>query len=178
SPLPFMHLVQRLKHIPRTGWLRFIENPESVAAHSYRLDLFGCLAPQDGVDREKCMFMGLVHDLAEAVVGDIPTYAGVLKEEKHRREALGFHYICDLLAPSHPEFGKKIISSWKEYEEGKTAEAKWMKEMDKFECMLQASEYEQDTFGEKNLEEFQGLSTKIHSHEGKEWLSILQGERR
>lgn len=27
----------------------------------------------------KCMFIGLCHDLAESVVGDIPTYAGVSK---------------------------------------------------------------------------------------------------
>ena len=27
----------------------------------------------------RCMFIGLCHDLAESVVGDIPTYAGVSK---------------------------------------------------------------------------------------------------
>lgn len=45
SPLPFLHLMDVLKHLPRTGWLRTIKNPESVAAHMYRLSLLAMLAP-------------------------------------------------------------------------------------------------------------------------------------
>ena len=45
SPLPFLHLMEVLKHLPRTGWLRTIKNPESVAAHMYRLSLLAMLAP-------------------------------------------------------------------------------------------------------------------------------------
>ena len=45
SPLPFLHLMQQLKHLPRTGWLRTVENPESVASHSFRLALMGLFAP-------------------------------------------------------------------------------------------------------------------------------------
>lgn len=52
-----------------------------------------------------------------------------------------------------------------------------MREMDKFECLIQAHEYEQMTFGEKDLEEFQGLSSKISSFEGKRWMKLLQQER-
>jgi putative hydrolases of HD superfamily len=49
--------------------------------------------------------------------------------------------------------------------------------MDKFECMVQAYEYEQRTYGEKDLEEFRGLSSNISSPEGKAWLDLLQQER-
>ena len=49
--------------------------------------------------------------------------------------------------------------------------------MDKFEYMIQAHEYEQRTFWEKNLEEFQGLFKTIDSPEGKGWLAFLQQER-
>jgi hypothetical protein len=45
SPLPFLHLMEGLKHLPRTGWLRTIKNPESVAAHMYRLSLLAMFAP-------------------------------------------------------------------------------------------------------------------------------------
>ena len=70
-----------------------------------------------------------------------------------------------------------IRTAWLEYEEGKTAEAKFIRDMDKFECMVQAHEYEQRTFGEEDLEEFQGLSSKISSPEGRAWLELLQQER-
>ncbi len=93
-------------------------------------------------------------------------------------EHSGFQYIASLLKPVNPKLGRKIEDAWLEYEEGKTAEAKWVREMDKFECMVQALEYEQSTYGEENLEEFQGLSSKIGSPKGKEWLALLQQERR
>lgn len=92
-------------------------------------------------------------------------------------EDFGIRYIQSLLNPINPTLGTKIRTAWLEYEEGKTAEARFIKDMDKFECMVQAHEYEQRTFGEKDLEEFQGLSSKIRSPEGKAWLKLLQQER-
>lgn len=88
SPLPFLHLIQTLKHIPRTGWLMKIENPESVASHSFRVAFLGLLAPvgltpfckayskvtrwQPPLDSKECMFIGLCHDLGKAIIGDMP----------------------------------------------------------------------------------------------------------
>ncbi|KAL9118279.1 MAG: hypothetical protein Q9187_005177 [Circinaria calcarea] len=115
--------------------------------------------------------------MAESVVGDIPTYAEVPKEHKHKLEDSGFRYIRSLLDPAKPNLGKELRDAWLEYEQGKTAEAQWIRDMDKFECMVQAHEYEQRTYGEKDLEEFQGLSSKITSSKGKEWLALLQEER-
>ncbi|KAL9125650.1 MAG: hypothetical protein Q9217_005174 [Psora testacea] len=176
SPLPFLHLIENIKRTPRTGWMRFIENPESVGDHMYRLSLFPLFAP-DGVDKERCEFLALCHDMAEAVAGDIPTFAGVTKEHKFKLEDFGIRYIQSLLNPVNPSLGLKIRTAWLEYEEGKTAESRFIRDMDKFECMVQAHEYEQRTFGEKDLKEFQGLSSKISSSEGKEWLKLLQQER-
>ncbi|KAK4119955.1 hypothetical protein N657DRAFT_580845 [Parathielavia appendiculata] len=177
SPLPFLHLIQQLKHLPRTGWLRTVENPESVASHSFRLALIGLFAPK-GLDRSRCIFLGLCHDLAESVVGDIPTYAGVPKEQKYKLERSGFEYIESLVKPCNPDLAQEIIEAWLDYEEGRTPEGRWVKEMDKFECLTQAYEYEQRTYGEKDLQEFQGLAPKIQSPEGREWLSLLQAERK
>ncbi|KAI4223087.1 MAG: hypothetical protein L6R40_008536 [Gallowayella cf. fulva] len=115
--------------------------------------------------------------MAESVVGDIPTYAGVTKEHKFKLEDFGTRYIQSLLNPINPTLGTKIRTAWLEYEEGKTAEARFIRDMDKLECMIQAYEYERKTFGEKDLEEFQGLSSKISSATGKAWLDLLQQER-
>lgn len=99
-------------------------------------------------------------------------------EHKFKLEDFGTRYIQSLLKSVNPTPGTKIRTAWLEYEEGKTVEAQFIREMDKFECMIQAYEYEQRTFGEKDLEEFQGQSSKISSPEGKAWSELLQQERR
>lgn len=129
----------------------------------------------------RCIFLALCHDMAESVVGDIPTYADVTKgkyppfkyliytknltEHKFKLEDFGTRYIENLLKPFNPTLGSEIRAAWLVYETGKTAEARWVQEMDKLECLIQAHEYEQKTFGEKDLEEFQGLSQKLSSPE-------------
>jgi hypothetical protein len=45
SPLPFLHLLEVLKHLDRTGWKRWLKHPESVAAHMYRLAFLVMFAP-------------------------------------------------------------------------------------------------------------------------------------
>jgi hypothetical protein len=45
SPLPFLHLLEVLKHLDRTGWKRWLDRPESVAAHMYRLEFLVMFAP-------------------------------------------------------------------------------------------------------------------------------------
>lgn len=68
---------------------------------------------------------------------------------------------------------------WIEFEEGDTPEAKWMQEVDKFECMIQAHDYEQQTYGEKDLDEFQGSwnASKVVSVQGRADLKLLSLER-
>lgn len=162
--------------MPRTGWLRTIERPESVDSHMYRLSFLVRFSPE-GVDKDRCVFIALCHDIAETVAGDIPTYAGVSKDEKYKLEELGILYIESLLQNANPNLGADIRAAWLEYEKCQTAESRWVREMDKLECMIQACEYEKTTYGEKNLEEFQGLASKIHSVEGKAILYLLQQER-
>lgn len=81
----------------------------------------------------------------------------------------------------NPKLGADIRAAWLEYENGNTPEAtpegQYLRENDKFECMIQAHEYEQSTYGEENLEEFQGQAKYIKSKEGKELLELLQQER-
>lgn len=36
--IPFLHFLERLKNIPRAGWVkRGVQSPESVSDHSYRM---------------------------------------------------------------------------------------------------------------------------------------------
>ena len=69
------------------------------------------------------------------------------------------------------------MNLWLEYENGTTPEANWVRQVDKFECLMQAHEYEQRTYGEEDLEEFQSLLAKISCPDLTAWLKLLQQER-
>ncbi|CDZ97876.1 Predicted hydrolases of HD superfamily [Phaffia rhodozyma] len=85
--------------------------------------------------------MAIVHDLAEAHVGDITPVDGVSKEEKHRREREAMRsFLEDMLHGG--EAARRIGALWDEYEDGITPEAKFVKDLDRLELTLQAIEYE------------------------------------
>jgi len=69
-----------LKEVRRKGWVdRGVPDAESVADHSYRVALLAwALARTRGLDAERAMLIGLVHDLAEAEVGDETPYDALL----------------------------------------------------------------------------------------------------
>jgi putative hydrolase of HD superfamily len=94
------------------------------------------LTPKARVDSEKVIKMALIHDLAEAKVGDITPLDGISKKEKHDLEEKAMIKLVNSL-----DNGKDLLSLWKEFEEGKTKEAKFVKRLDKLEMMFQAYEY-------------------------------------
>ncbi|HEU4456516.1 MAG TPA: HD domain-containing protein [Longimicrobium sp.] len=139
--LRFFHLAGRLKETARAGWrLRGIDRPESVADHSYRLALLALvLAPKSDppLDARRCVAMALAHDLAESIVGDITPYDGVTAEEKRLREEEAMRRLDDLAG------GAGLLELWAEYDAAETAEARFVKELDKLETAMQAAEYVQ-----------------------------------
>jgi putative hydrolase of HD superfamily len=80
--------------------------------------------------------MALIHDLAEAKVGDITPLDGVPLEDKYARENAAWSRISESLGST------ELQDLWKEMEEGKTNEAKFVFQLDKLEMLIQAEEYE------------------------------------
>ncbi|KAK6944293.1 HD domain, partial [Dillenia turbinata] len=121
----------------RAGWVqRDVENPESIADHMYRMGLMALVSSDiPGVDRDKCVKMVIVHDIAED---------GVPKCEKSRleREALDHMLMVISLSCANHNAAKEIADLWMEYEENSSPEAKVVKDFDKVEMKLQALEYE------------------------------------
>ncbi|KAK6942363.1 HD domain [Dillenia turbinata] len=68
SAIDFLSLCHRLKTTKRAGWVkRDVKNPESIADHMYRMGLMALISSDiPGVDRDKCVKMAIVHDIAEA----------------------------------------------------------------------------------------------------------------
>ncbi|CAN1811570.1 5'-deoxynucleotidase HDDC2 [Linum perenne] len=144
SAIDFLSLCHRLKTTKRAGWVkRDVRDPESIADHMYRMGLMGLILPDiPGIDRDKCVKMAIVHDIAEAIVGDITPSDGVPKEEKSRKEAEALDHMCKLLGGGSR--AKEIEQLWKEYEDNSSPEAKLVKDFDKVEMILQALEYENE----------------------------------
>lgn len=82
-------------------------------------------------------------------------------------EDFGTQYIESLLKPCNTILGRDIRAAWLEYEIGEIPKAIWVREIDKFEYLIQAFKYEEKTFRERDLDEFQGLLSKISSLEGR-----------
>ena len=60
--------------------------PESVADHMYRMSMLSMLITDATVNKDHLMKICMVHDLAEAIVGDITPHCGVSKEDKRKLE--------------------------------------------------------------------------------------------
>ncbi|XP_024980371.1 HD domain-containing protein 2 isoform X1 [Cynara cardunculus var. scolymus] len=177
SAIDFLSLCHRLKSTKRAGWVkRDIRGPESIADHMYRMGLMALIASDaPGVNRDKCIKMAIVHDIAEAIVGDITPSDGVPKLEKSRREKEALDHMCKLLGGG-PR-AEEIYELWMEYEENSTTEAKVVKDFDKIEMILQALEYENEQ--DKDLEEFfQSTAGKFQTDVGKAWASEIASRRK
>ncbi len=138
----------QLKDEVRTGWrLRGIADPESVADHSWGTAYLVLLyAEESGVERSRALEIALVHDLAEAITGDIPTrVAGIddarRKEAKAARER---EAMAAVLAGYAPASAARVHELWQEYEENRSDEARFVRDMNLVDMCIQACAYERD----------------------------------
>ncbi|WFD43249.1 hypothetical protein MPSI1_001908 [Malassezia psittaci] len=176
--LYYMHFLQNLKLSKRTGWYHHgISAPESIADHMYRMALLAMLIDSKELDISKCVMMALVHDLAEAQVGDLTPLCNVSKDEKQRLERSAIEYFTkDLLQDSTA--GRHIRSLWEEYEQRSSEESRLVKDLDCFELCLQAYEYEHAN-NTRDLQQFwQGAIVKIQHEQVREWATYLLHNRR
>ncbi|KAK3654046.1 hypothetical protein LTR56_003482 [Elasticomyces elasticus] len=184
SPIPFFHALTLLKTTPREGWRRFgIHAGESIADHMYRMSIITLLCPPSlaaTLDIPRCTRMALVHDMAEALVGDITPIDGVSKPEKSRREGETMDFLCGGLLGrvGGGRAGEGIREVWQEYEDGVTRESVFVHDVDKVELLLQMVEYEKAKGGELDLGEFAWVAKRIVMPEVKEWAEEILQERK
>lgn len=133
--LTFLRATEQLKNTHRNSWTSEGRR-ESVAEHSWRLCLMAMLLADryPDVDFARLVKICIVHDLGEAIGGDIPAVhqtAGAGKAEQERRDLL------QLLEPLPRRLQDEITALWDEYEEARTPEARLAKALDKLETILQ-----------------------------------------
>ncbi|MDP1861155.1 MAG: HD domain-containing protein [Gemmatimonadaceae bacterium] len=133
--LDFLRSAERLKNATRSS--RTSEGRrESVAEHSWRLCLMALVLRDDypGVDFARLIGICIVHDLGEAIGGDVPAPAQVGRPPKANQERLD---LLTLLASLPVRLRDEIAALWDEYEEARSPEAKLAKALDKLETIMQ-----------------------------------------
>ena len=169
----------KLKTLRRAGWAqRGVRDAESVAEHSWRVALMTMLAADDddACDRGRAVRMALVHDLAEAIVGDITPRDGVRDEDKAAMEREAMTAMTAALGAR----GEEVLALWEEYEAGESAEARLVKDMDKLEMIAQAQEYETsgNTGRGGDLEEFfESTRGRYRTAKGEAWSEEIERRR-
>ena len=155
--LDFIEEIGVLKNLSRTGWrFRGIKDAESVADHCYRVSLLSMiladvLTEQDvRLDAEKVMRLALLHEIAEARIGDLPFPA--LEYIPEGVKEAGERAAVESMFERFGLLQQKYIQLWEEFEKGTSIEGKLVRAADKLELMIQVLEYEK--IGYRSLDKF------------------------
>lgn len=144
----------RLKTTARTGWVqRGVPRAESVADHSHGVAMAAlllCDLVEETVDRERVLLMAVLHDLPEAVTGDLSLGASRLLPPGAK--AAGESAAMDELGDGLPLFAG-WRAAWDEFEAQQTLEARIVRDADRLDLLGQALVYER-TLGTVALDEF------------------------
>jgi putative hydrolase of HD superfamily len=136
-----------LQDLKRTGWVnRGVENPESVKEHTIALlNLAIELFPQLTEEEQNGLLEMLeVHDWPEAIHGDEvilelhPDDRKALKDVKFENEKRALENICKDI-PN----GEEIVQLWLRFETATDSAAVFARQLDKYQAVEKALEYEQ-----------------------------------
>jgi 5'-deoxynucleotidase len=163
--------VQRLKRVPRQGWLDRGVPPletESVADHSFGVALLAWVAALEAraagaeLDPARVLELALLHDLPEAEIGDWTPYTTAEADaheniaeraaflnarqtrspERTAAKRAAEQAVIDQIVSAIPSAsGTTIADLWQELVDGETPEAQFVKQVDRLETFLQSRAY-------------------------------------
>jgi putative hydrolase of HD superfamily len=143
-----------LKREPRKGWQKRVEGRvESVADHSFAVALLALYeGERRGYDMEKILKLALIHDLEEAIIGDLTprdkAHRGATRVQRDRERAIR-ELLSKLPAKSRPAY----LRLWTDLRERRSKESRLVHQLDKVEMAFQANEYGKRT-GQRKMRDF------------------------
>lgn len=140
--IEFLGVIEKLKCNTRHSWTSSGRR-ESVAEHTWRLAVLAMLCKDEypDLDNDKLIRMCLVHDLGEALTGDVPSFYKT--EQNEIGEAEAWEQIFLML----PEpYASEIRALYQEMEKRETPEAKLYKALDNMEAVISHNEASLDTW--------------------------------
>ena len=146
--LEFLRKTQKLKAVVRHSWTEDKTRQESTAEHSWHMSLmamafYGKLNRK--VNLEKVLQLITIHDLAEALTGDVPAWLDSRTNKFEQEERAMGEILKTLPQKAHEE----LKALWLEYEERKTAEARFVKMLDLIDVYFQHLMADISTWHEK-----------------------------
>jgi putative hydrolase of HD superfamily len=133
--LEFIQEAERLKNVLRSAHTS-TGREESTAEHSWRLCLlamtFQDLLPP--VNFEKVLKLCVVHDLGEAIHGDIPAVLQTATPDKSAQERQDLATLAQSLPAQKRQ---ELMALWEDYETAGSLEARIVKALDKIETIIQ-----------------------------------------
>ena len=152
--------LNNLKRIPRTGWLFCkvsLSEVEDVAQHTFDVAAITLLLADElerggkKLDRERALSMAIVHDWAEASVGDFSYTALKYLGPAGTKKRIEKRALDDLLSKLPNK--EKYLTLWREYSEKHTLEAKLVHIADYFSMLVQAVRYHERGNRSRELDE-------------------------
>ncbi|NLG88880.1 MAG: HD domain-containing protein [Clostridiaceae bacterium] len=140
--IEIMSVAEKLKNNTRHSWTSSNRH-ESVAEHSWRLSLMAYFVKDEFPDADinKVILMCIVHDLGEAITGDIPAFKKTADDEII--ENIQVNQLLDSL----PEpYRKELSMLFIEMNEQKNIESKIFKALDRIEALIQHNEADISTW--------------------------------
>lgn len=132
----FFREIDKEKFIGRQTYLTDAVRKENDAEHAWHMAVMAILLSEyanEEIDVLKTVTMLLIHDLVEIDAGDTYAYDEEGKKTKQTRETAAADRIFGLLPGDQKE---KLRALWDEFEEGKTAEAKFAHGMDHIQPLM------------------------------------------
>lgn len=135
--IEFIKEIDKLKYIQRKTKLINSDRPENDAEHSWHLAMMTLVLAEHSnvpIDVLKVVKMVLIHDLVEIDAGDTFLYDTTKSHDNTEEELVAAKRIFGILPTDQ---ANHYVDLWLEFEEGKTAEAKFARTMDRLEPLLQ-----------------------------------------
>jgi len=152
--------LNNLKRIPRTGWLLCnvsLKDVEDVAQHTFDVVAITLLLADElerrgkKLNRERALSMALVHDWAEASVGDFPNTALKHLESPDIKKRMEKSALEELFIGLKNK--EKCMKLWHEYCEKRTIESKIVHSADYLSMLVQALKYRERGNRSRQLDE-------------------------
>lgn len=171
-------LFSTLASVPRTGWVqRGVENPESIAEHIYGCWLLGAFLlpethPDPTYNKQEILDMLLLHDLPEAVTGDIP---------RNEKKKVPLHYELleqkaaegSLLSGNCAPYQRKL---WQEWSNISTFNALVAKDIDDLQAIFTFVKYKEKNpalFSEEDSAAWLSGLNKLKTDIGRQMAKVL-----